>query len=125
MIAIALTSTGCMSSGSESGIRIGDATLEQFEAGTTRETWVRAILGEPTSEGRVADEPDVHVLRYATQQSEQVGMLASLFGKSDEWRVSTIYFVIQDGVVERFWADRSESPGLFSGKADGGEKRDD
>ena len=40
---------GCISGGTrDAGVRIGDVTLDQFEAGTTTEAWVRAVLGERT-----------------------------------------------------------------------------
>ena len=58
-----LLAAACGSTTTESGIRIGDRTLDQFERGLTRESWLLAILGEPTSSAVVADEPEVRILR--------------------------------------------------------------
>jgi hypothetical protein len=115
---------GCASSQVESGICIGDETLKQFEPGETRETWLRAVLGEPSSVSTVADEPAVRVLRYSTQQPSDDGLLDSLLGPSGEITVATIYFIVRDGVVEHFWADRMTAAGLFGRAQESGEKRD-
>jgi len=119
--ALLLGTSGCCSSGTSSGIRIGDKTLEQFKAGKTRETWVLAILGEPSSSAAIEGEDDVHVLRYSMVQ-EKSGFL-SLFGGSSV-TVSTVYFVVRKGVIESLWADRAEAPGLFGGGEESGEKKD-
>ena len=118
--ALLLGSSGCIST-QPNGIRIGDATIDQFKAGKTPETWVLAILGEPTSSAKIEGEDDVHVLRYSMVQ-EKSGFL-SIFGSST-MTVSTVYFVVRKGVVETLWADRAESPGLFGGGDAPGEKRD-
>jgi len=119
--ALLLGSSGCIST-QPNGIRIGDATIDQFKAGKTPETWVLAILGEPTSSAKIEGEDDVHVLRYSMVQ-ERTGLL-SLFSSSSTVTVSTVYFVVRKGVVETLWADRAESPGLFGGGDAPGEKRD-
>jgi len=118
----ALCLGACRSSELQSGIRIGDRTLEQFQAGKTRESWVLAVLGAPSSSAVVADEPEVRILRYATLQEESGGLLSSLLGGSKQRNVATIYFVVRDGVVEHFWADRAEGDGLLSKDEKSGEK---
>ena len=120
--ALLLGAAGCCGTGTATGIRIGDSTLEQFKAGKTKETWVLAILGEPSSKADIQGEDDVHVLRYSLVQ-EKSGMLGGLFGGSSI-TVSTVYFVVRKGVVESLWADRAEAPGLFGGGDDTGEKKD-
>jgi len=114
-----LGSAGCVSTHS-TGIRIGDTTMDQFKAGKTKETWILAILGEPTSSAKIEGEDDVHVLRYSMVQ-EKSGFL-SIFGSSTV-TVSTVYFVVRKGVVESLWADRAEAPGLFGGGEESGEKK--
>ena len=125
-IALAVSALGPACTGSQvhTGIRIGDETLKQFKAGETRETWLRAVLGDPTSEAVVADEPSVHILRYSTQDLEDPGIVGSLLDEPHARVVSTVYFVVRDGKVERFWADRAEDSGLFRRKPDSGEKLD-
>ena len=116
---------GCVSSGHhESGIRIGDKTLEQFKSGKTSERWVLAVIGEPTSTAEIEGEDDVHVLRYSLVEEAGGGFLSSLFGGGSTTTVSTIYFIVRKGMVESFWADRAEKPGLFGGGEKPGEKVD-
>jgi hypothetical protein len=107
----------------QSGICIGPETLKQFDAGKTREAWVRAVLGEPTSVATVADDPAVTVLRYSTMQQSDKSLIDSVLGTPGESAVGTIYFIVRDGIVERFWADQMEGAKLFSEKAGSGEKK--
>jgi hypothetical protein len=120
--ALLLGTAGCFAPSEQSGIRIGDATLEQFKPGKTSENWVLAILGEPSSTAQVQGEDDVRVLRYSLVQ-EHGGMMGGLFGGSSI-TVSTVYFIVRKGVVESLWADRAEAPGLFGGGEESGEKKD-
>lgn len=99
--------TGCISSPSkaETGIRIGDETLEQFKAGITTQEWLVAILGEPTSWAAVEGVENTKVFRYAT--GEASSGLGSVFSGGSTKNTSVVYFIITDGVVTRFWADRA------------------
>ncbi len=100
---------GCGSPAKESGVRIGDETLRQFEAGVTTEAWILAILGEPTSESYVADLPNTKVFRYALVE-ESSGLISFFTGGSGKNK-AVVYFLITDGVMTRFWADRdTEQP---------------
>jgi hypothetical protein len=85
------------------GVRIGDNTLEQFEAGVTTEAWLVAIIGEPTSWSIVEGVEDTRVYRY--ELVERKGGLLSFF-TGDELSTSVVYFIISEGVVTRFWTDR-------------------
>lgn len=109
----------------ESGIRLGEETLERFEKGKTREAWLLALIGEPTTVSQVADDPSVHVLRYTTSEAS-TGLLNVISGKSSH-TTGTTYFVIRDGVVIDFWADRETERTLLGNKVekDSGEKRKD
>ncbi|HVZ95154.1 MAG TPA: hypothetical protein VG797_11660 [Phycisphaerales bacterium] len=104
---------GCASA-PHTGVRIGDPTLKQFEAGVTTEAWVLAILGKPTSSAVVEGVENTKVLRYALTESK--GGLFSLFTGSDGKTTSVVYFIITNGVVTRFWADREIERTTF-GKA--------
>lgn len=86
------------------GPRVGDDTLRQFEAGVTTEAWLLAILGEPTSSANVAGVQNTKVLRYSLVQ-QRGGLMAMVYG-DDRRTVSVVYFIITDGIVTRFWADR-------------------
>jgi hypothetical protein len=101
------TLEGCISTPSkaETGIRIGDETLGQFKAGVTTQEWLVAILGEPTSWAAVGGVENTKVYRYATGESSS-GFSSIVSGGSSR-NTSVIYFIITDGVVTRFWADRA------------------
>jgi len=95
---------GCASNKQQTGVRIGDATLQQFEAGVTTEAWLTAILGDPSSKAVVEGVDDTVVYRYSLSESDS-GLLSFVTGSSRK-NVSTVYFIISEGIVTRFWADR-------------------
>lgn len=115
---------GCVSSAQpeESGVRIGDKTLEQFRAGVTTEGWLLAILGEPTSWAWVRGVENTKVLRYAT--GESAGGLGAIFSGKASRNTSVVYFIVTDGIVTRYWADRATERTLLGRKVEesGGEK---
>lgn len=109
-IAAVLTSlvcvtTGCSSPPSQSGVRIGDETLKQFKAGVTTESWLLAVLGPPTSSSVVGNIANTRVYRYAL--GEAAGGIGALFSGQASKNTSVVYFIITDGIVTRFWADRA------------------
>jgi hypothetical protein len=95
---------GCGSPPAQTGVRIGDETLEQFKAGTTTEAWLVAVLGPPTETAFVADLQNTKVMRYSLV--EAANGLGSLFGGTSTRNAAVVYFVVTDGIVTRFWADR-------------------
>jgi len=108
----------------ETGVCIGEETLKHIKGGKTRETWLRAVIGEPSSTSVVADDPGLSVLRYSTTQQTDQSFFDKLMGIPGERTVGTIYFIIRDGVVEGFWADGLEDWRMFGGGGDSGEKKD-
>lgn len=101
-----LCMSGCLgSSRSESGVRIGNETLAQFKAGVTTEDWLLAVLGEPTSWAVVEGVEDTVVLRYST--GESAGGIGALFSGTATKNTAVVYFIVTNGVVTRFWADRA------------------
>jgi hypothetical protein len=97
---------GCAGSRpSDTGIRIGDETLDQFEAGITTEAWLVAVLGEPTSSCEVEGVKNTKVFRYAS--GESASGLSSLFAGNSSRTTAVTYFIISEGIVTRFWADRA------------------
>ncbi|HZJ69699.1 MAG TPA: hypothetical protein VFF36_02120, partial [Planctomycetota bacterium] len=65
----------------------------------------------------------VTVLRYSTMQEADKGFLDKILGTPAEQATGTVYFVVRDGLVERFWSDQLEEGKLFQGKSEGGEKK--
>lgn len=98
-------SGGCSTPPQQTGVRIGDETLKQFEAGVTTEAWLLAVLGPPSAEAPVEGIPNTRVLRYAL--GEAVGGLGALFSGKASKNTSVVYFIVTDGIVTRFWADRA------------------
>jgi hypothetical protein len=94
----------CSSPPEQTGVRIGDVTLEQFETGVTTVSWLVAVLGPPSSETRVEGVEDTSVLRYALGESTS-GLRAFFSGKARK-NTAVVYFVVTGGIVTRFWADR-------------------
>lgn len=96
---------GCAGTQHQTGVRVGDETLKQFKAGVTTQAWLVAILGPPTTWSDVEGIPQTQVYRYATGE-ESSGFFQSVLGRSTR-NTAVTYFVITDGVVTRFWADRA------------------
>lgn len=101
----ALLLASCATPPEQTGIRIGDATLEQFKAGVTTEAWLLAVLGPPTSESKVEGVQNTRVLRYALGQAVS-GLGALLSGEASK-NTAVVYFIVSEGIVTRFWADRA------------------
>lgn len=101
---------GCISSGSVSefeGPNIGDRTLSQIEPGDTTQTWVLAVLGEPT-ERAVIDDPGGTVEVWKWTRRKVVTTRGSAFvvsSRSKSEEVRTVYVEFKDGVVTRAWRD--------------------
>ncbi len=102
--------TGCISSGSVSefeGPSIGDRTLSQIEPGETTQTWVLAVLGEPTERATIDDpEGTVKVWKWVRRKivtTKGSAFVVSSRSKSEE--VRTVYVEFKDGVVTRAWRD--------------------
>lgn len=110
----ATLANGCTPNRQHSGVRIGDETLRQFEAGVTTEAWLLAILGKPTSESPVQGVETTTVLRYAI--TEYNSGLLSMFTGADRRTVAVVYFIVTDGTVTRFWADREIERTAILGK---------
>lgn len=102
---VLLQAGGCAQPPKQTGIRIGNVTLEQFEAGVTSEAWLLAVLGEPTSQSVVEGVENTKVFRYAL--GEAAGGLGALFSGEASKNTAVVYFIITNGVVTRFWADRA------------------
>jgi len=104
-VAASLLLAACGSTTRMSGVRIGDETLRQFEPGQTTENWLLAILGPPTTRAAVVGVPSTEVLRYALTEQSGGGLASLLTGRGSR-NNAVVYFVVTDGVVTRFWADR-------------------
>ncbi len=105
--AAATALAGCVSQPTMTGVRIGEETLRQFEAGVTTEAWLIAMLGPPTSRSAVEGIPNTEVFRYSFVEANDATRTGSV-----------VYFILTDGLVTRFWADRRDDPGLLGGSGE-------
>lgn len=123
LVIVLLVVAGCANVPKQTGVRIGDETLRQFKAGVTTESWLLAVLGPPTSSSVVANIENTRVYRYAL--GEAAGGLGALFSGQPSKNTSVVYFIITDGVVTRFWADRATERTLLGKPVEqsGGEKQ--
>lgn len=121
--AAAVVVGGCSAPPRQTGVRIGDETLKQFKAGVTTESWLLAVLGPPTSSSVVQNIPNTRVYRYAL--GEAAGGLGAIFSGQASKNTSVVYFIITDGIVTRFWADRATERTLLGAPVEesGGEKQ--
>lgn len=97
--------SGCTTPLKQTGVRIGDETLRQFKAGVTTESWLLAVLGPPTTSSEVANIDNTKVYRYSL--GEAPGGLGAIFSGQASKNTAVVYFIVTDGVVTRFWADRA------------------
>jgi hypothetical protein len=118
-----VTLGGCAQPVEQTGVRIGDETLKQFKAGETTESWLLAVLGPPTSSSVVANIPNTTVYRYSLGSA--VGGLGAIFSGQPSKNTAVVYFIITDGIVTRFWADRETERTLLGKPVEqaGGEKQ--
>jgi len=116
-ISLFAASCGSKDHDARPAIRLGDETLQQIKRGKTTEQWLRAVIGPPTSEARVEGIEPVHVLRYSTVESS-TGFL-SFFSARSPRTTATVYFIVTDGIVQNFWADRETEHKLFGGTESG------
>ena len=100
---------GCLinssNSTSISGRYIGPQTLAQVEPGKSRQDFVVATLGTPTTKTVLEDGSEVWKYEYRkrTQSSGKVFLL--LDSDSFTEKDGAVYVIFRDGVVEKTWRD--------------------
>jgi hypothetical protein len=105
--AVLLATTGCLvtsrSKVYKTGVDVPDGTFEKIEPGTTTAAWVRATLGEPTSQAH--DDHGGQVWTYAyTEHVDSSGYVFLIFGGSNVTETTRKAFVeFTGGVVVRKW----------------------
>ena len=103
--------SGCLLSTSntvrESGEPVSHSTLRQIELGETREDWLTAALGQPTTRAQVRGPGNIEILTYNHEvMKKSHGSMFLLFnGKSETVDRSTTYFEITDGIITRYWTE--------------------
>ena len=114
-----ILASGCAQSMQQTGVRIGDETLKQFKAGVTTEAWLVGVLGPPSSESKVEHVENTKVFRYAL--GEATGGVTALYSGGGKKNTAVVYFILTDGIVTRFWADREKERTLLGQQVTGPE----
>ena len=108
-LAAALFSGGCLvnshSRTSYSGRYVGPETMAQIEPGTTRQDFVLATLGEPTSKNRLDDGSEIWRWEYRRKRSSSGSVFLLLDTDNHTEHDGAAYVQFRDGVVERSWRD--------------------
>ena len=110
LITLGMLVSGCVvinnADDSTRGQKIQEATLKQFEPGTTTKAWTLAVLGEPTSQENL--DGGIDVLRYEySHRSEQQTLVFLLFaGNADKEEKQTVYLEFKDDVLTRYWQEQ-------------------
>lgn len=101
--------TGCLvrsSSRTEySGRFIGRETAKQIEPGKSKQDFVLAVLGEPTSKTPVSDGSEVWKWEYRKKEHSR-GKVFLLVNADDHSETQgATYVVMRDCTVEKVWQD--------------------
>jgi outer membrane protein assembly factor BamE (lipoprotein component of BamABCDE complex) len=99
--------TGCLVSGSNeektTGNYVAPSTLDQIRPGKTTAGWVRATLGRPTSEEKLADGSEVWKYAYAEKRDSNTAVFLIFGGSSKTEKNHTVFVEIKDGLVTNAW----------------------
>lgn len=109
LAAIASVMSGCLvrsSSRTEySGRYIGAETVRQIEPGKSKEDFVLAVLGAPSSKTQVADGSEVWKWDYRKRHSSRGKVFLLVSADDSSETQGATYVVMRDGVVEKVWQD--------------------
>ncbi len=104
-----ITMSGCLVTGSNytkvDGRYIGPDTISRIEIGETDETWLMAVLGEPTSRSELTTGETIWRWEY-NKVKRSSGSLFLIFRARDRTEVrSNVYVKLEEGVVTDVWSD--------------------
>lgn len=106
-----LTLGGCLigsgSSDTVTGTFIGRETLAQMKPGETKEDFVVATLGQPSSRSTLSDGSQLWRYNYSRTRRSGGYVFVLLSASSKEQTVATTFVEFRDGVVARAWQDVS------------------
>ncbi|MGH7131117.1 MAG: outer membrane protein assembly factor BamE domain-containing protein [Phycisphaerales bacterium] len=106
-----LTLGGCLigsgSSDTVTGTYIGRETLAQMKPGETKEDFVVATLGQPSSKASLSDGSQLWKYNYSRTKRSGAYVFVLLTAGSKEQTVATTFVELKDGVVSRAWQDVS------------------
>jgi hypothetical protein len=106
---LALSTAGCLISSdttiSHTGISVPEATFNQITPGKTSEGWVRATIGQPTSETALPDGHRLLKWTYVERRDTSAAVLFVFGGHTENETTHTANVEVATGVVTRAWRD--------------------
>ncbi len=106
---LALAGTGCLISAdtkiTHSGIAVPEGTFNQITPGKTSEDWVRATIGQPTSETPLPDGHRLLKWTYVEHRDSSAAILFVFGGHTENQTTHTANVEVATGIVTRAWRD--------------------
>jgi outer membrane protein assembly factor BamE (lipoprotein component of BamABCDE complex) len=101
--------SGCLisshSSTEFSGRYIGAETMAQIEPGKTKEDFVVATIGTPTTKTKLEDGSEVWKYEYSKKTSGNGTVFLLLNSSNSTEKEGAVYVILKDGVVQKAWRD--------------------
>jgi len=112
LLAFSLAATGCIASGSrkERGHYIGPETISRITPGETTESWVKSVLGEPTTVTTISNtDGNTTLWRYDWSVTAKASsyLFPLAIASANKESQGSAYIEFKDGVVLRAWRDSS------------------
>jgi outer membrane protein assembly factor BamE (lipoprotein component of BamABCDE complex) len=109
LLAAAPMLSGCLvnshSHSEFTGHYIGANTLQQIEPGKSKEDFVVATIGTPTTKTRLEDGSEVWKYEYRKRTSGNGTIFLLLNTSNSTEKEGAVYVIFRDGVVEKVWRD--------------------
>jgi hypothetical protein len=84
---------------------VSDGTFSQIKPGKTTEDWVRAAMGQPTSEVTLPDGGKILKWTYSEKRESDGSVFLVFSGHDDKELTHTTYVQVATGVVQKAWRD--------------------
>jgi hypothetical protein len=108
-VAAALLLGGCLINSSSkteySGRYLSPAAVSQIEPGETRQDFVLATIGEPTTKTALDDGSEIWKWEYRKTRSSSGSVFLLLNSDNQTRSEGATYVVFRDGVVEKVWQE--------------------
>jgi outer membrane protein assembly factor BamE (lipoprotein component of BamABCDE complex) len=88
-----------------SGRYIGAETMAQIEPGKTKEDFIVATLGTPTSKTTLGDGSQVWKYEYRKRTSGSGSVFLLLNSSNSTDKEGAVYVLLKEGVVQKAWRD--------------------
>jgi hypothetical protein len=104
-----LVMPGCLVNSSskthQSGTFVGKGTLEQIEPGRSTESFVVALLGQPTTRKDLGDGTELMRWVHTRRRTSSGGVFLLVASHNESETNTTTYVLLRDSIVDRVWQD--------------------